>query len=417
VKCVPLARFVDAAEKGVGLSTLFNVAMSDDDFALLPGYIDGPSGDLRLRADARATAPVASMPGWAWAPVDQYRQDGSPWPACPRTFARRMAARVAEAGLSVRAAFELEFSLGRAREDDVFEPAHRGPGYSDIALVENHELGLELITALEAQGLGIQQFHPEYANGQFELSMAPRAPVAAADAAILTRQIVRSVARRHGCRASFSPQVAEGTGNGAHLHLSVWDGDANLLAGGDGPAGMTPAGESFVAGMLEELPAVTAISAPTVLSYLRLQPHHWSGAMQCWGTENREAAIRFVDGTASPAAANAEIKPIDGTANAYLVVGALLAAGLDGVRRSATLPPSTEEDPSGLPERDKDARGVRRLPTTLAEAAERFAGSAVLREAMGDFLFETFLSTRRGEDQRYADVPHDELIRRLRWRF
>jgi glutamine synthetase len=242
--------------------------------------------------------------------------------------------------------------------------------------------------------------------------------VAGADAAILARQVVRSVARRHGCRASFSPQVAEGTGNGTHVHLSLWEGDGNLLAGGAGPAGMTPKGESFVAGILEELPAITAVSAPTVLSYLRLRPHHWSGAMQCWGTENREAAIRFVAGTpTSPDAANAEIKPIDGTANAYLVLGALLAAGLDGVRRGAHLPPSTEEDPSGLPADVKEARGVRQLPASLSEATERFAASNVLREAMGDFLFQTFLATRRGEHEKYADVTPDELIHRLRWRF
>ena len=417
VKCVPIAGFADAAEKGVGLSTLFNVAMSNDEFALRPGYIDGPSGDLRLRADASATAPIASMPGWAWAPVDQYRQDGSPWPACPRTFARRMTDRATEAGLFVRAAFELEFSLGMARDDDAFEPAHHGPGYSDIALAANHEFALELITSLQAQGLDVQQFHPEYANGQFELSIAPRDAVAAADAAVLTRQIVRAIARRHRRRASFSPQVVDGTGNGAHLHVSVWDRDVNLMAGGDGPAGMTARGEAFVAGILDELPAITAVSAPTVLSYLRLQPHHWSGAMQCWGTENREAAVRFIAGAMSADAANAEVKPIDGTANVYLVMGVVVAAGLAGIRKASTLPPSTEEDPSGLPDEEKEARGVRPLPGSLGEASERFARSDVLREAMGDFLFETFLATRRGEDRTYADVPEEELMRRLRWRF
>jgi glutamine synthetase len=418
-KCVPIARFPEAAERGIGLSTLFNVAMSDDEFALAPGYIDGPSGDIRLRPDPAATVPIASMPGWAWAPVDQYRQDGTPFPACPRAFARRMLERAAAEGLSVAAAFELEFSLGLRSDDDAFVPAHRGPGYSDIALVENHPFALELITALEAQGLGLQQFHPEYADGQFELSIAPRDPVAAADASILIRQVVRSVASRHGCRASFSPQVAEGTGNGAHVHLSVWDGERNLLAGGDGPAGTTRAGGSFLAGVLNELPAIVAVSAPTVLSYLRLQPHHWSGATQCWGTENREAAIRFVAATepSGAAAANMEVKPVDGTANPYLVVGSILAAGLHGVRTNATLPPSTEEDPSGLPEDVKDERGIRQLPASLGEAAEALAGSSVLSEAMGEFLFETYLSTRRREAERYADVPQDELIRRLRWRY
>jgi glutamine synthetase len=419
VKVVPVGRFVDAAETGVGLSTLFNVAMSDDEFALTPGFIDGPSGDVRLRADAAATVPIASMPGWGFAPVDQHRQDGSAWPACPRIFGRRMTERAAAAGLSVRAAFEMEFSLGLRGDGDDFVPAHAGPGYSDIALVENSEFALEVVAALEAQGLGMQQFHPEYADGQFELSIGPRDPAAAADAAVLVKQVVRSVARRHGRRASFAPQAAPGTGNGAHLHISVWDGQTNLLSGGEGPAGMTARGASFVAGVLEELPAIVAVSAPTVLSYLRLQPHHWSGAMQCWGTENREAAVRFVAGPPGVASssANAEIKPIDGTANPYLVVGSILAAGLAGLERGAALPPSTEEDPSSLPEDDRRSRGVRRLPATLGEAADRLAASSVLRAAMGDFLFETFLTTRRAEQERSGGASEDDLIRRLRWRY
>lgn len=419
VKCIPVGRFVEAAAAGVGLSTLFNVAMSNDQFALLPGYIDGPSGDLRLRPDPAATVPLAAMPGWAWAPVDQWQQDGTPFPACPRTFLRGTVARLADAGLSVIGAFELEFSLGIQRDDDEFEPAHHGPGYSDIALVANHGFALDLVNTLEAQGLGVQQFHPEYGNGQFELSIAPRDPVAAADATMVVRQLVRAVAGRHDCRASFSPQVAQGTGNGAHLHLSLWEGDRNLLSGGDGPAGMTDRGERFLAGILRELPAIVAVCAPTELSYLRLQPHHWSGAMQCWGTDNREAALRFVAGPRgvdSPSA-NAEIKPIDGASNAYLVFGAILAAGLHGLDADDRLPPSTEEDPFGLPEPERKARGVRQLPASLPEAIERLSASSVLRDAMGDFLFETFLATRRGEHEQYEGLDDDELIRRLRWRF
>jgi len=418
-KSIPIARFGQVASAGVGLSTLFNVAMSNDQFALLPGYIDGPSGDLRLRPDPAATVPLAAMPGWAWAPVDQFSQVGEPYPGCPRAFTRRMADAFTQRGLSVHAAFEFEFSVGLDVSDGAFVPAHEGPGYSDIALVRNHDFALELLTAMEAQGLGLQQLHPEYADGQFEMSIAPRDPVAAADAAMVVRQTVRAVARRHGLVTSFAPQVGPDTGNGAHVHLSLWDGARNLLAGGDGPAGMHPRGEAFVAGLLHELPALVGVTVPTCLGYRRLQPHHWSGAMQCWGTENREAALRFIAGTteATAGSANVEIKPVDGTANPYLAVGALLAAALYGVASDDRLPPSTEEDPEGLPDEVKAERGVRQLPSTLAEAAERFAESMVLREAMGDFLFETFLATRRGEVEQYAGLDDDELIRRLRWRF
>lgn len=418
-KTIPVGRFASVATSGVGLSTLFNVAMSNDHFALLPGYIDGPSGDLRLLPDPAATVPLAAMPGWAWAPVEQYTQAGEPYPGCPRAFARRMADAYAQRGLSVRAVFEFEFSVGTKAEDGSFVPAHEGPGYSDIALVRNHDFALDLLTTAEAQGLGVQQLHPEYADGQFEMSIAPSDPIGSADAAMVVRQTVRAVARRHGLVASFAPQVGPDTGNGLHVHLSLWRGDVPMLAGGDGPAGMQDEGEAFVAGLLQELPAIVGVTVPTSLGYLRLQPHHWSGAMQCWGLDNREASLRFVAGQtqATAGAANVEVKPVDGTANPYLAVGALLAGGLHGVDTGLRLPPSTEEDPEGLADDVKAARGVRQLPASLPEATERLAASGVLREAMGDFLFETYLATRRGEIEQYEGLADDQLIGRLRWRY
>jgi glutamine synthetase len=419
VKTVPIARFAQVAASGVGLSTLFNVAMSNDQFALAPGYIDGPSGDLRLRPDPAATVPLAAMPGWAWAPVDQYTQDGEPFAACPRSFARRMADLYTDRGLRVKAAFEFEFSVGLRREDGSFQPAHQGPGYSDIALVANHGFALDLITTFGAQRLDLQQLHPEYADGQFEISIAPQEPVAAADAAMVVRQTVRAVAARHGWSVSFAPRVEAETGNGMHLHLSLWEGDRNLLSGGSGPAGMQERGEVFVAGILHEMPALVCVAAPSPVSYLRLQPHHWSGAMKCWGTENREASLRFIAGAtpASAPAANAEIKPVDGTANPYLVIGSMLAAGLHGLDAGDRLPPSTEEDPADLPDEVQIERGVEQLPASLQEAVEQLAASSVLRDAMGGSLFETFLATRRGECEQYAGLDDDELIRRFRWRY
>jgi glutamine synthetase len=419
VKCVPISRFPAAADTGVGLSTLFNVATSSDGFAELPGYIDGPSGDLRVIADPDATVPLIAMPGWAWSQVDQHTQDGEVYAGCPRSFLRRAVEKVSGAGLSVRAAYEFEFSAGRDLEDGGVEPAHRGPGYSDSALIANHELALDLITTLEEQGLGMQQFHPEFTEGQFEISIAPRDPLAAADVSIVLRESVRAVARRHGWRTSFSPRTFGPVGNGVHLHLSLWDGDRNVLAGGNGPEGLTDVGESFVAGILRELRAIVAITCPSPISYLRLQPHHWSGATQCWGLENREAAIRFIRGMGrtGPDGTNVEVKPIDGTANPFLALGAILAAGLDGIRKGDRLPPATIEDPSGLPDTERARRGVRLLPTSLPEAIEELAGSEVLRDAMGEFLFETFLETRRQESEHYRDMQEADIIRFYRWRY
>lgn len=418
VKCVPIRRYAAAARSGIGLSTVFANALSNDQFTETPGYVEGPSGDLRLVADPDATVPLAAMPGWAWSPVDQYTQEGDVWSGCPRSFLRRIIDLCTERGLEVQAAYEFEFSLG-VEDAGGIRPAHHGPGYSATVLVEHHELALDMIRTLEAQGLDVQQFHPEYTNGQFEVSIAPRDPLTMADTNLVFRTTVRAVAKRYGWKASFSPRTFGDVGNGMHLHLSLWRDGVNLMAGGDGPASMTADGAAFVAGLLHELPALVAISCPSPLSYERLQPHRWSGAMACWGVENREAALRFITGMigARDSAANIEIKPVDATCNPYLTMGAMLAAGLAGVDRQLTLPESTTEDPSGLPEEVKAARGITRLPTSLPEAIDHLATSEVLRGAMGDLLFETVVATRRGDVEQYEGVNRDEMVAQYLWRY
>ncbi len=418
-KCIPLRRLEEAARSGIGLSTVFALALSNDEFTSAPGYVEGPSGDLRLVPDPEGIVPIEPMPGWAWAPVDQFTQEGERWAACPRSFLRRVVDDLAGRGITVQAAFEFEFSLGRDLPDGGIEPAHRGPGYSDIVLVQHHDLALDLIRALEHEGLALQQFHPEYTEGQFEISIAPRDPVAMADAVLLVKQTVRAVGRRYGWRASFSPRTFGPVGNGMHLHLSLWREGRNQLTGGDGPGGMTRDGEAFVAGLHRDLPAVVAVTCPSTLSYSRLQPHHWSGAMLCWGQENREAALRFIQGMAGTRdrAANIEVKPIDGTSNPYLAMGAVLAAGAAGISDVLELPDATTEDPSSLPSKERERRRIRQLPDSLEGALEELATSSILRAAMGDLLFETFLATRRADAAQYAGVEEEELTTQFRWRY
>lgn len=421
VKCIPISRLEHAARFGVGLSTVFSVFLVNDDITSSPG-LGGPSGDLRLVPDPGACVALAAMPGWAWAPVDQYQQDGTIWPACGRSFLRRMSEALAGAKLELRGAFELEFFLGR-RADDEADPvsAHTGPGYSAVVLSRHADLALELIRALESQGVGILQFHPEYSTGQFEVSVPHTDAVGAADTSLLVRQTVRALARRYGMDASFAPVVFPGlVGNGAHVHFSLWDrGGKNIFAGGRGPEGMTRRGESFLAGVLAELPALTAVNCPSVVSYLRLQPHRWAGAYACWGPENREAALRFVTGMVGdrPGSTNMELKAIDGAANPYLVVGSVIAAGISGMERGLELPPPTTDDPSTYSAGRLRSLGIRRLPASLGEAIAAIERSAVLRSAMGDFLFDAFVATRRGELKAYAEMDDEAAVRAHRWRY
>jgi glutamine synthetase len=413
-KTVPLAALEQAAAWGVGMSPVFDAFLVDDSIA--PG--GSPVGDLRLLPDLDRLTRLAAQPGWAWAPVDRYTQDGLPHPGCQRLFARRMADRAGEAGLGVQMGFEVEWVVG-GEQDGQFVPACQGPGYGMTRVVELSDYCRAVHVALAAEALPVLQVHPEYAAGQFEVSLAPTDPVAAADVAVLARETVRAVSAQHGLRASFAPVVVAGTvGNGGHVHLSVHRDGANLLAGGEGRYGLTAAGESFLAGLLAELPALVAIGAPSVPSYLRLVPSHWAGVYQCWGRENREAALRFVTGSAGDQdrSANVEVKCVDLSANPYLLAGALLAAGLSTVDKGLRLPEEVGADPATHPE-DTARRGIARLPQSVPEALGHLERSEALRGALGESLYESFVDVRRAEVALFAEAAPEAVAAATRWRY
>lgn len=404
VKTVPLSRLEHAARFGVGMSPVFDVFLSDDSVTAT-SELGGPDGDLRLRPDLERLVVLAGQPGWAWAPVDRFTQDGKPWIADQRGFTRRMVARAVDAGLSFRMAIEVEWIVGRDGDD--FVPACRGPAYGMTRMVELSDYARDVLTALEDQGLQVEQLHPEYASGQFEVSVAPADPVGAADDSILIRQTIRAVTHRHGLRASFAPAVVAGqVGNGGHVHLSAWRGDANLFTG-------FPTGDGGYAasGILAHLPALLALGAPTSASYLRLVPSQWAGVFACWGVETRETALRYVPGTADPAgAANLEVKCFDLAANPYLLLGALVAAALDGLEARRPLPKPVAGDPVRLPD-------APRLPTTLDAAVDAFAADTVLRDSLGAPLFDAVVAVRRAEAARFRGDAAEKVAAALRWVF
>jgi len=418
VKTVPVARFPAAAAFGIGLSPVFDVFLVNDHITA-SAEVGGPVGDLRLMPDLDALRPLRAQPGWAWAPTDQYTQDGEAFACCQRSFAKTMVDRAAGIGLTLKMGFEVEWFQARRFDEEVI-PVHRGPAYSAIVLAEVSDIARDLIATLEDEGVEVLQFHPEYATGQLEISIAPRDPVSAADESVLLRQTIRGVAGRYGMSASFAPVAIAGeVGNGGHVHFSVLKEDRNLFAGGDGPHGMTDLGQAFVAGILTELPALVAIGSPSVASYLRLVPSHWSGPWACWGRENREAAIRFVTGMVGnrEAAANTEVKCFDLSANPYLVAGALIAAGLAGIEQDLRLPSEVTQDPAAYSQEELDRLGIRRLPQSVEEAVNNLEESKVLREAMGDVLFNAFVAVRRAEVEVFADKNDEEIVAAHRWRY
>ena len=199
VKTVPLSRFEDAVRFGIGLSPVFSVFLVDDSITSSPD-IGGPTGDTRLMPDPEATVALAASPSWALAPVDQLDQEGRPYPACPRTFARTMLGRLASFGLDLRGGYEMEFFLGQRSSDEWPDPipAHAGPAYSAIALADVEPFATDLIRAFEEQGTGVMQFHPEYSTGQLELSVPHVGGIGVADTNLVVRHTIRAAARSHG---------------------------------------------------------------------------------------------------------------------------------------------------------------------------------------------------------------------------
>ncbi|WP_099020691.1 type I glutamate--ammonia ligase [Mycolicibacterium palauense] len=410
-KTVPIHRVNAFAEPGLGASPVWHGFAIDQTGIAFTKDI-GVVGDERIRIDLSALRVLND--GIAWAPGNFYDQNGEPVAACSRGTLARVEARLAEAGLAAMIGHEIEFVL--VGPDGAALPADLWAQYGLAGVLEHEEFIRDVTAAAASAGVSIEQFHPEYGKNQFELSLRPRTPVAAADHLVLTRVILGRVARRHGMRVSLSPvPFAGAVGSGAHQHFSLTRAEVPLFSGGTGPHGMTAEGAAAIGGLLAGLPQAQAILSGSILSGLRMQPGHWSGAYVCWGAENREAAVRFLTGgAANPHGANVEVKIVDPSANPYYASAAILGLALDGIRRDAPLPPETTVDPDTLSEADRAAAGTVRLPDAQPDILAALDGSSLMREILGDPAVAVSLAVRRLEQEQHHALTPAELAARFR---
>jgi glutamine synthetase len=288
--------------------------------------------------------------------------------------------------------------------------------YGLAGVLEHEKFVREVTAAATLAGVAIEQFHPEYGANQFEISLAPQSPVAAADQLVLLRIVVGRAARRHGLRVSLSPTPFAGSvGSGAHQHFSLTRRERELFSEGTGPGGMSAAGQAAVAGVLRGLPAAQGILCGSIVSGLRMRPGNWAGAYACWGIENREAAVRFVaGGPGSPHGGNVEVKIVDPSANPYLASAAILGLALDGIKNDSALPPETTVDPAKLSKADRAAAGILLLPEAQMEVLAALDKSAVLRAILSDPVVDMVVAVRRMEHDRYADLEPEALADKFR---
>lgn len=399
-KLVPLSALSQRMESGQGLTVAMQAMNMLDQLQPVEGL--GPVGEIRLVPDPESFVVLPYAPHSAAMMTDMITLQRQPWGACPRTFLKRMISRAAEQGFTFQASIENEFSLLKRDDQGDLQPIDNGLCFSTISMTAAAEVMDAMIAAMEAQSIPIDAYYPELGHGQHELPIRHAPVLRAADNQIWFRETVRNVAHQHGMVASLAPKPFENQpGNSGHIHWSVWDsaGINNLLYDADDPYNLSQLGYHFVAGVLEHLPGLLALTAPSYNSYRRLQPHYWSSAYTSWGPDNREASVRVVSGMwgHEQESVNLELKASDPSNNPYLALGGLIAAGLDGVARQLEPPQVTLIDPGNLSDEDRQARGIARYPTSQDEAMDALENDEVLMEALGSELSTPYLAVKRSE--------------------
>lgn len=411
-KAIPISRAATFADPGLGASpTWHGFAIDQTGIA----YTDaiGVVGDQRVRIDLSAQRQLED--GLDWAPGAFYDQDGNPVPECSRGTLGRVEARLDAAGLRALVGHEIEFMLVDA--DGSRLPGKLWAQYGLAGMLEHEGFARDVLDAAAAAGVEIEQFHAEYGVNQFEISLAPQTPMAAADQLVVMRIIVGRVARRHGVRISLSPVPFAGSvGCGAHQHVSLQRSGIQLFSGnGARTHHMTAEGASAVAGIVAGLREAQSVFGGSIVSGLRMRPGQWAGAYACWGTENREAAVRFLPAThGNPRGANVEVKVVDPSANPYFASAAILGLALEGIESNVVLPPEVTVDPATLPQEWRAAAGATQLCIDQAEMTAALENSARMRSILGDPAVDALVAVRRYEHAHYAGLDPEQLTDRFR---
>jgi glutamine synthetase len=358
----------------------------------------GATGEVRLVPDLETWAVLPYCERAATLLCDLQELDHRPWSHCPRSLLKSVTQEARILGYSFQIAFEPEFLLGTTNSAGEFVPFDRSLCFSTEGMNKASKFINRFVDFLDRQGIEVEQYYPELGHGQHELSIRHSSEVKACDRHIYYRETLQGVAAEFNLEATMAPKPLEdGPGNGCHLHLSAWDvyGERNLFWAENG---LSDFGRHFVAGLLVHLPALVALTCPSVNSYRRLKPRSWSSAYTCWGFENREAAIRIpsVYWGQEMASTNIEMKCVDSTCNPYIALAAVITCGLDGVKRKLQPPPPVEYDPSRLSADEMAAGMVFPLPTKLQEALVELEGDELLMGLLGDFG-QTFLAVKTSE--------------------
>lgn len=394
--------------KLVPASSIDTMAESGAGFAGFAAWLDLTPADPDILAipDRDRLFQLPWQSDIAWMPADIYTSDGDPLLQTPRLVLKRVLAEAKAQGYQVKTGVECEYFLLTSQGDQIADgfDQQSKPCYDQQALMRRYEVIREICDGMQVLGWNPYQNDHEDANGQFEMNWDYADALTTADRHTFFKYMVKSIAEKHGLRATFMPKPFQHlTGNGCHVHISVWNDDnRNLFCDPQGELGLSNLAYQFIAGILHSSQALCAFSNPTVNSYKRINAAAtasgatWSPNTASYGGNNRTHAIRIPDRD------RFELRMGDGSANPYLLQAAMIAAGLDGASQQRDPGPRFDNnnytDPLPLEK-------VKQLPGNLLDALRYLEADPILIPRLGEEFVASYLKLKQEEWQHY----HQEI--------
>ena len=345
---------------------------------------------------------------------DILRPGGDPFEGDPRYILKRNLKRAADLGYTFYVGPELEYFY--FKDEKGTEPLDRG-GYFDLTPLDAaNDLRRQTVLMLEDIGIDVEYSHHEVAPSQHEIDMRYTDALTMADNVMTYRLVVKEVAMSNGVYATFMPKPVFGiNGSGMHVHQSLFKGDKNAFHATDNQYHLSEAAKHYIAGLLKHAPAITSVCNQWINSYKRLVPGYEAPVYLSWARRNRSDLIRVPE--YQPGRENAtrvEFRSPDPACNPYLAFSVMLAAGLDGIEQKYQAPEPVEENVYEMTADERTLRGIGTLPASLSEAVALTEGSELVRKALGDHVFEAFITNKKIEwDQYRTQVTDFEIARYL----
>jgi glutamine synthetase len=423
----------------LGILKSFAITVEELEGALEEGMgFDGSSIEGFARIDESDMVAMPDPDTWQllpWTPpehratarmfCDVLMPGGQPFEGDPRYVLKRNLKKAADLGYTYYVGPELEyfyFKLGKDSQgkDDMSayttEPLDRG-GYFDLTTRDAAvELRRDTVIQLEKMGIGVEYSHHEVADSQHEIDMRYTDALTMADSVMTYRLVVKEVALKNGVFATFMPKPVFGiNGSGMHVHQSLFKGDRNAFFDTKDPYHLSKEAKSFIAGLLKYAPEITAVCNQWVNSYKRLVPGYEAPVYLSWARRNRSDLVRVPEyRPGREKATRVEFRSPDPACNPYLCFSVMLAAGLDGIEKGLKAPDPVEANVYEMSAAERQTRGINTLPGSLAEAIQLTEGSELVKKALGDHVFNSFIENKKREWDLYrTQVTEYELKRYL----